>query len=182
MPPYAKTIARRAARKLWLALAACAAVLPAGCADDSHMPLYSGFVDFSDARWHGAESVEFDIVPADSLRPIPRDAEVDVCVRHGASYPYAELWVVADLYADGVALESDTLRLRLADSDGNWTGRRSYGLYEVSGRLPGRAAEADRIELWHSMPADELESVRSIGIVIRRKNSPSSPLSLFNHE
>ena len=179
MPPYAKTIVRRAASKAFIAVAVCLLVLAGGCTDDARMPLYSRFVDFAGARWHGAESVEFDITPADTRHPIPADAEMSVYVRHGGAYPYAELWIVADMYADGVALESDTLRIPMSDADGNWLGCRSYGMYEVSASLPALAARADRIELWQAMPADEIESVRSVGVVARRKNSVSSPLSIF---
>lgn len=173
MPPYAKTIALRASRSFAPLMALCiAATLLVGC-DKSAMPRYSRFVDFADARWMAVESVDFEFDSVASAALQSARTPMMICVRHGASYPYAELWIAVDMFADGAQFESDTLRMKLADADGVWLGRRSYGMFEVKAPLPAAAHRADRIELWHLMPTDQLESVRSIGIVAGGKDADS---------
>lgn len=93
-----------------------------------------------------------------------------LAVRHDISYPYRNLSLVVDIFADDSVVTRKTVYLVLADQYGNWTGGGFGSLYQdtvnVSSVIdPG---DASSIVVWQAMhDCDTLHGLVDVGLITR---------------
>lgn len=116
--------------------------------------------------WQAQEvmSFTFDVTDTTSVYNVVMN------VRHTDDYPYQNIWLFADLYADSLLLSCDTLNYILANERGEWLGN-GYGrlrempmLYKQGYIFP--QAGTYRVDVRQGMREELLPGVSEFGLTI----------------
>lgn len=83
-----------------------------------HNIIYTHYEAMPADGWNADSAVVFPFEVDDAVSP----CDIVVNIRHTETYPYQNIWLFTDLYADTMLLVSDTLEYYLADRRGNWLG------------------------------------------------------------
>lgn len=97
----------------------CAMALCFSCTD--HLA-YSTFKSTDNGEWARDRIVEFAFSEMDTLQTY----DMFITLRNDQTYPYNNLFVIAELTAPDGTSERDTLEYQMADAMGNWLGT-GYG-------------------------------------------------------
>lgn len=93
-----------------------------------------------------------------------------LAVRHDISFPYRNLSLVVDIFADDSVVTRQTVDLVLADQYGNWTGGGFGSLYQDTVNLAGVVDPSDAcsIVVWQAMQdCDTLRGLVDMGLITR---------------
>lgn len=90
--------------------------------------LYGQYRGVPGDEWHPLRSFQLD---ADSTVEAGTLADVVVAIRHDGNTDAASLPLIVEQSTAGAVVGRDTIEIALADADGHWLGRGSYGLYEI---------------------------------------------------
>ncbi|MBQ9340156.1 MAG: gliding motility lipoprotein GldH [Paludibacteraceae bacterium] len=132
--------------------------------------MYSHYENVPCDGWHADSVLKYDICPTDSVSPYI----IAIDIRHNEQYPFQNIWLFADLYADSVFVQRDTLEYYLADHRGEWLGS-GFGrlknmscLWLSNTTLP--PADTMHIYISHGMRCDTLTGVEAVGVTIEEQN------------
>lgn len=139
-------------------------------------PVYSEFQALDDGSWKRDNIKEFKI----SDLEVNQDYQIYINVRNDNTYPYSNLFLIAEFeYPDG-AIYIDTLEYAMANADGTWLGK-GYGSikenklwYKENINFPVTGVYTVRIE--HAMRKNgtvdgivELPGITDVGVEIEKK-------------
>lgn len=99
----------------WAALASC-----------TDHAVTSGYRSIEGASWHRDSIVQFVFSPTDTLK----EYEVFIHVRNDASFPYSNLFLIAELDFPTGETITDTLEYEMARPDGQWLGKGNGSIKE----------------------------------------------------
>ena len=132
----------------------------------THGVLFSRFENTPHEGWHADSALHFSIGISDSLPPC--DLVFDI--RHNEQYPYQNIWLLTDLYADSAFVLTDTLEYYLANQRGEWLGNGFGRLKDMPALWLNNTVlpHADTIHIYvrHGMRTDTLRGVESIGLTL----------------
>ncbi len=133
---------------------------------------YSRFVDVPADGWAPELTFAFDPEDSDTTRA-SEAYDLVVSVRYTGAYPYRELWLTLEEFAQEGYLRTDTIQLRLTDGRGHPIGRGKLGLYSVADtvRRNFRVPEGYHVEIGHALTDEDLEGVRNIGLTLLRADA-----------
>jgi gliding motility-associated lipoprotein GldH len=103
----------------WLVTAILPALLTS-CLDGA---LYEKNIAIENAEWHKEEPAVFEFDIVDTLSSY----NLIVNLRHGANYPYTNIYFFSSILRDSNLIASDTLQYFLADKSGAWIGETGLG-------------------------------------------------------
>lgn len=83
---------------------------------------YSTFQSTSGGSWGRQEVMEFSFSELDSLQSY----NMFITLRNDGTYPYSNLFVIAEMTSPEGISQRDTLEYQMADAEGNWLGS-GYG-------------------------------------------------------
>lgn len=142
-----------------LLLAACSAGGYYGNGNDNY---FSSFKTLEGAQWNYAHPLVFEVdTLADS---ISAPGALLLTLRHSHDYAYSNVWLELTVDADDTLSRADTLNIVLADDFGNWRGRGSGPLLQVTDTVALTTLKRhQRISLRHIMRCDTLDGFEQIG-------------------
>ena len=130
---------------------------------------------FPNETWNGQDTIDFPIEVTDSLA----DYLLTIEIRNNNHYPYQDLPLsITCTEGDSLFLRTDTLSIRLADSNGNWTGNGLGGLYQSghpAGYLRPRHTGIHHIRMTYLLPDTMLAGISNIGIRLETNASYHAP-------
>lgn len=95
--------------------------------------------------------------------------------RHTTEYPFQNIWLFTELYADTLLLSSDTLEYYLADRRGRWLGngtgrlREMPMLYKQNLLIPDTGVY--RLEVRHGMRREVLAGMSELGLTVEKASN-----------
>ena len=131
--------------------------------------VYSSFKSVDSDGWADNQYLEFQL---DSVADQQAEVEVLLVVRYSEDYDYESLCLVKEEIISNFDVKTDTIEIRLADSDGRLIGRGQNGLYEVVDTLHDRLKIKDyySLSLAHGMREKLIEGINDIGVIIKKQN------------
>lgn len=97
--------------------------------------------------------------------------DVVLSVRHTADYPYNEVWLAWELASLDGGIRTDTVGIRLADSNGRWLGKGERNLILRHDTIL-RNVYLDRsweFSVGHVSRSDTLKGINDIGVILLKK-------------
>lgn len=148
----------RTASVLVLVTVVCTIFL--SCSRTAGIPVV--FSNIEDAGWRYGDTLKFE-VPDDS--GTVKVEALELAVRHGDDYPYANLWIELT-YNAADSLCADTFNVVLADEYGKWLGSGTGPVVTVTDTLrPRRTPDSgSRFGVRHVMRTDVLEEIEQVGV------------------
>lgn len=139
-------------------------VLLSACAEAD---FYNEYRPTGPGGWHRDSVMSFPVTISDSLNA----HQFLVQLRHSGRYPFANLWLVADVVApDGTVMYRDTVELKLAGDRAEWLGEGSGQLLHLEQALPQQlvfsAAGNYSVAFRHCMRDSVLKDVKDVGLRI----------------
>lgn len=152
-----------------LIIFACILLL-CGCGGDD--VVYSEFHDHPSDGWRRMTVLSFDPCPFDSATDIGSH-EIEIILRHNDAIPYDSLWVAVEETSFGTTIHRDTIPVALSNAEGEWLGRGTHGVYEVSKSLRTykRLPSGYEITLGHAMKQERIPGIINVGIRMKRFNN-----------
>lgn len=143
-------------------------LLLSGCLNSDNI-LYTNFQSVDEDGWMNNQYIEFQL---DSVVNQQTDVDVLLVVRYSEDYDYESLCLVKEEIISNYDVKTDTIEIRLADSDGRLIGRGQNGLYEVVDTLHRslRINDYYSLSLAHGMREKLIEGINDIGIIIKKHN------------
>lgn len=114
---------------------------------------YSGYTSIPPEGWPYNTPVAFSV---DSC-----SGSLEIALRHRVDFPYTILWLEV---RDSAA--TDTVGVRLCDTDGRWLGGGVGDTRQLTTALPGRHSST-RLNIRHIMRVDTLKGIVQIGLLER---------------
>lgn len=130
--------------------------------------LYSHFENIPNEGWHADSTLSFNITLSDSATA----CDVIIDIRHNRQYPYQNIWLMTDIYADSALLLTDTLEYYLANQRGEWLGNGFGRLKDMPGLWLNNTSLSThnlQIKVRHGMRTERLTGVEAIGITIEKR-------------
>lgn len=106
-------------------------MLVSGCASRSR----SVYADFKSPSYTDAWDPLDELVFKTEIPGASGACDVVLTVRHTDSYPSQELRLIVGVHDGNAGEASDTVVLRLADEEGRWLGKTSYGVVTMTDTL-----------------------------------------------
>ncbi len=141
-------------------LAACT-ITPAPGNDN----YFSSFATIDGGGWLYAEPVPMVV---DTLRDSTATGTLVLSLRHGADYPYSNIWLeISKARRDSVVMR-DTFDIILADDFGKWRGKGMGTSLQLTDTLRRsfRIARGDTLMLRHIMRLDTLDGIERVGLIL----------------
>ena len=131
--------------------------------------IYSNFKSIDVDGWSNSQYLEFQL---DSIADGGVVVDVLLVVRHSENYDFESLCLVKEEVISNCDVRTDTIEIRLADSEGRLMGRGHNGLYEVVDTLHSSVKIEDNylLSISHGMREKLIVGVNDIGIIIRKQN------------
>ena len=148
--------------------------LGGGCGNEDRT-VYADFVDIPSEGWSRFEFCEFNTAETDPALFADSAARQDMLltVRHTDRDPYRLLLMPMTQSENARNLLPDTLRIRLTDSDGDWLGTESKGIYTYTDTLARRVPLPPlySLRLYQAMPLENLPGLLSVGLIIQKSEN-----------
>lgn len=131
--------------------------------------VYTDFQSVDEDGWVNNQYIEFQL---DSVVNQQADVDVLLVVRYSEGYDYELLCLVNEEIVSTCDVKTDTIEIKLADSDGRLIGRGQNGLYEVVDTLHRNLRINDyySLSLAHGMREKSIKGINDIGIIIKKHN------------
>ena len=133
--------------------------------------IYKGNITY-DSGWHKDSAAVFDVALNDTSLVM----DFILTFSHTEDYSFRNLWLfnsVAD--AENNILQTDTIELYIASSNGQWFGRKKGDVYRVSTYYKNNVKMSSqgnyRFTFQQGMRVDNLEDIREVAFEIIRKES-----------
>ncbi len=138
-----------------------------GC-DCDRSPAYVEFHSPADARaWDPLDELVF--TPSASVTPDREPGTLWLTVRHTDGFAYSELRLIVEMTEDGLPLPTDTLALKLCDTNGRWSGTGGRGVYSLSVQLDSAFDARKRYTLSIRPDSDvPLKGIQAVGLTMDR--------------
>lgn len=132
--------------------------------------VYSSFRDIPAAGWDSRDPLVFEIGPEDSLDTEPTSPRgvLEICVRYSLRSRISELPLCILVEDDaGTTVKSDTLRIRMTDSNGGPAGKGNHGLKQVSVAVDSsfHATSGTSVTLIPLSPRQNNSGILEVGLV-----------------
>ena len=127
---------------------------------------YSAFENIPTHGWLYGDTLSF--APDSLIHDSVMTARLNLAVRHGNNYPYANLWLEVTHTSPAGSTCRDTLNLTLADIYGRWQGSGFGASYQFETTVT-QATEIDMrapVTIRHIMRTDTLTGLEQLGISI----------------
>lgn len=148
---------------------AISAILCGGCSYKDADPAYSQYKSIGNEGWPRNREIEYSLSSkTDSLRVSPGIYDLAISIRHNINYKYSDLWLVLTSVSLNQEERTDTIRLRLADSEGNWLGK-GYRALRIKNYVVARNVNIDpswQLSLKHIMDCDTLHNIDDLGVIL----------------
>lgn len=94
-------------------------------------------------------------------------------VRNTNTYPYRNIWLMAEIQGPNNIMFRDTVQLHLANNIGEWYGKRSASIYTYMMPLYSQLRFFNQgeytVQLQHGMRADPLVGISSVGFRVEKE-------------
>lgn len=148
-------------------------ILLVSCGDSL---VYSDYTATSNGSWSKDDIMEFELSEMDSLAP----HDIFILIRNDNTYPFSNLFLIAELNAPGDRVVRDTLEFEMAEADGSWMGKGFGSVFEnklwYKENIVFSSPGVYRIELSHAMRQngkvegiDNLIGITDVGIEVERR-------------
>lgn len=138
--------------------------------------VYSEYRATTNGSWNRDDIKEFLISEMDSV--VPHD--IYIMVRNDYSFPYSNLFLIAELSTPDEEVFRDTLEYEMARPDGNWLGKGAGSVIEnklwYKENIVFTKAGVYKIQLSHAMRQngqvdgiDNLKGITDVGIEVERR-------------
>lgn len=136
-----------------------------GCMGDI---IVSHYEQVPDSEWHKDSALCFPFSATDNAGL----CDIGLNIRHNTTYPFQNIWLFTELFADSTLLLTDTLEYFLADQRGVWLGNGSSRLRDMP-CLWLKGIEIDEgktymITVRQGMREDVLCGVESVGVTVKK--------------
>lgn len=151
-------------------LSVASLLMAAACTTPGGDVAYSRFRSVPAAGWDEFDGREFQPFAEDTLLQ-PGRYDVVLCVRHNGRYGFREVRLAVEAPGKEGVMKADTVTVRMADADGRFVGRGSYGLYETADTvLENVFLERDwSMAVAPAMPGGEVREIDKIGLILLRR-------------
>ena len=131
--------------------------------------VYSTFYSLPTEGWHQDSTLTYTTEITDTIASY----EMLLVVRHTTQYPYQNLWLFVDTYAEDILIYQDTIEATLADDYGRWlgTGINRYELpllYDDHHRFTQSGEHTFAIR--QGMRNEWLNGMTEVGLIIQKNN------------
>lgn len=141
------------------------------CSACQEQIIYHSFRSIPLEGWLRTDTVCFEVEVADSQTQVCLNLDI----RHRNTYPYQNILLqLSQETPEGKVTHTDTLNLKLANSQGIWTGKGWGGLYQSPFRLHCMEIEKAgtyRFKVYQLMPTDTLPGLNDIGLLLEKAPS-----------
>ena len=141
-------------------------VVLTSCLDGAH---YENNKALADSEWYADDPAVFEFDIQDTISTY----NLILNLRHGATYPYANIYFFSELSKDSVVIVSDTLQYFLADKSGAWVGETGLGdmvenhlMYKPKYRF--KTAGEYKLRLEQGMRENPLTPIYDIGFRVEK--------------
>ena len=151
----------------------CALLVLGSCTDSL---VYSEYKATTNGRWNKDDIKKFEVSEMDSVA----NHDVFIVIRNDNTFPFSNLFLIAELNTPDNQIIRDTLEYEMADPEGNWLGK-GYGSIRENKLWYKENIVFDQngvytIELSHAMRQngkvegiDNLMGITDVGIEVERR-------------
>lgn len=148
-------------------------IFMAGLVSCEHSLVYSRYEPTTNGSWNRDDIMKFELSDMDSVSP----HNVYIMVRNDNTFPYSNLFLIAQISTPDDQIFRDTLEFEMAAPDGKWLGKGSGSIYEnklwFRENVVFSPAGVYTLELSHAMRQngkvegiDNLNGITDVGIEI----------------